>query len=86
MTEQSDLFGAPPQPLRGRHYVRPRGYAGTPGRGPAGAACRTCRHLARVECAKTYLKCGLARERWTGGRASDVLAGSPACQFWEAPS
>jgi hypothetical protein len=63
----------------------PAGYAGVPGRGPAGETCRTCRHLFRNRLAKTYLKCSLMEWRWTGSRKTDILAGSPACERWEAP-
>ena len=58
------------------------GYAGTPGRGPAGETCRSCRHLYRHEVAKTYLKCD--RIRWTNGAKTDIRAKSPACEHWEA--
>lgn len=89
-----DLFGeAPAQqsrpgkglgPQGGKHYVKPWGYVCPPGTGPAGHTCGDCRHLYRNRLAKTYLKCYLARRKWTGGRATDVLAGSPACSKWES--
>jgi hypothetical protein len=60
------------------------GYAATPGSGPAGETCRTCKHLHRKRLAGTYLKCGLMSAVWTGGAATDVKAGSPACSRWEA--
>lgn len=64
----------------------PAGYAATPGGGPDGETCGSCRHLTRTEgTAKAYLKCGLNAARWTGGRKSDVLARSPACARWVAP-
>lgn len=60
-----------------------RGYYAPPGAGPKGETCKTCRHLVRKSLAKTYLKCGKARAKWTGGHGSDVLARSPACAGWE---
>jgi len=78
----SDLFGNPIQ-KRGRHYIQPRGYVGTPGTGPQGETCKTCRHLVRVQWSRSRPKCGAARAKWTRGRASDVLVRAPACQFWE---
>lgn len=87
----NDLFG---RPLAAHEMAKPtgpgkrktpkKGYGGHPGDGPAGETCRTCLHLCRIERAKTYLKCGLARHRWTGGPGSDVLAGSPACENWQS--
>ena len=69
---------------RGKHYVEPRGHAWTPGSGPAGETCGSCAHVERRSWAKTYLKCGLAKARWTNGRASDVRARDPACRHWES--
>ena len=62
----------------------PRGHVRPPGTGPKGETCKTCKHLYRNRQAKTYLKCGLARARWTGGGATDIRAGDPACERWEA--
>ena len=90
---KTDLFGeAPDQPAPGsklgpqggKHYVKPWGYFAPPGTGPAGETCKTCAHIAvKGGVAGRYLKCGRARARWTGGRKSDILAGSPACSGWE---
>ena len=62
-----------------------RGHSATPGTGPAGESCRTCRHRYRnvVRSGRAYLKCDLQRARWTGGRATDIRAKDPACRFWE---
>ena len=68
-----------------RKTATPNGYAWRPGTGPAGETCKTCRHLVRRNYAKTYLKCGLMRQAWTGGHGSDIKAKSPACKFWEKP-
>ncbi len=76
-------MGGETVPLRGKHYVQPRGYAAPPGTGPGGETCKTCEYLYRNQLAKTYLKCGLMHGAWTGGRKTDVLAGSPACEKWE---
>lgn len=94
MAEYVNLFGEPvsiPEasiPTTGapkkRKETRPQGYAARPGSGPAGETCKSCRHLERVHYAKTYRKCGLNKANWTHGPGSDVLAGSPACQLWEA--
>jgi hypothetical protein len=69
-----------------RKEPEPRGHVLTPGSGPTGAKCGGCVHLARIELSKTYLKCGLARARWTGGRATDIRAGDDACRLFEAVS
>lgn len=90
-----DLFGKAPEhapvgpkrgPQGGKHYVRPMGYGGIPGTGPAGMHCRDCEHyVSRQGNTRTYPKCGLNRARWTSGRGSDILASSPACsRFKEA--
>lgn len=63
----------------------PSGYAAIPGTGPEGETCASCRNLVRQHYAKTYLKCGVIVERWTGGRKTDVLARSPACLRWLPP-
>lgn len=76
-SERSKLF---------RKGTQPNGYAAPPGTGPAGETCKTCKHIARIEYAKTYLKCRANAGRWTGGRATDILAGSPACRLWESPT
>lgn len=68
----------------GRKDPKPQGYADTPGTGPEGQTCKTCQHIARIEHSKTYLKCGLMRQHWTGGGRTDIRAGSPACKLWEA--
>lgn len=89
MTEL-DLFGqeisAEPPPIMRDGKRRPtpkKGYAAAPGTGPAGETCKTCRHLARLQYAKVYLKCALRRPTWTGGPGTDILAKSPACEKWE---
>lgn len=77
-----DLFGYEAKP-RGKHYVRPAGYVMPPGSGPDEKTCKDCKHLCRIRFANTYLKCGLARSAWTGGRKSDILANSPTCSKFE---
>jgi hypothetical protein len=90
MTRAADLFGLDraltPEERRklSRRDPEPRGHAGIPGSGPAGETCGSCKHLCRNQMAKVYLKCGLNRQMWTGGRASDVRARDLACKFWEA--
>lgn len=91
-----DLFGPVPEgarigpkrgPKGGKHYVRPNGYAGIPGTGPDGKRCMDCDHYCRHQGgANTYPKCRLRKATWTAGRASDILARSPACsRFQETP-
>jgi hypothetical protein len=75
--------------VRGKHYVKPNGYAAPPGSGPKEKTCKDCGHYCRV--ASNYLgrrrfpKCGLNRANWTGGRGSDILAGAPACLHFKEP-
>lgn len=58
-----------------------KGYAGNPGQGPEGKLCKHCKHFIRLEYAKTYYKCGLTN--YTGGKATDIKATSPSCQYFE---
>ena len=60
-------------------------YAGVPGSGPDGETCRTCSHKDYAGgCAGVFIKCGLMRARWTRGGGTDIKAGTPACEKWEA--
>lgn len=60
------------------------GYPARPGSGPPGETCGTCRHYCRVKWHdKTYRKCGAAKESWTHGTGSDILARAAACVHWE---
>lgn len=63
------------------------GYAATPGTGPMGETCHSCKHYAYNEgrTARAYRKCALMRAIWTGGPGTDIKAGSPACSKWERP-
>lgn len=84
-----DVFGNEITEEQARKIVKrkdpvPNGYAAKPGTGPIGESCKTCRHLYRNEQSKVYLKCDLMKAKWTGGRASDILAKAPACSRWEA--
>ncbi|MGY6257262.1 hypothetical protein ACXIVK_27775 [Paraburkholderia caledonica] len=67
-----------------RKPTTPNGYAGSPGRGPAGETCRSCQHKRSTgsSTARTYWKCGLMQAHWTGGPGTDIRMRSPACQFW----
>lgn len=71
-------------PKRGKHYIEPRGYAGTPGSGPEGETCGSCRHRKNRVFAKAYPKCALTRAAWTRSRRTDILVSSPACEKWES--
>lgn len=61
----------------------PRGHAARPGTGPDGETCGSCAHVFRRQLGKTYLKCSLAKAKWTGGGASDIRARDAACSRWE---
>lgn len=94
---EHDLFGGLPRAItfktidgreveyakRGKYYVEPRGYYAKPGTGPAGETCGSCRHHVTIRYSKRYHKCALARGKWTGGRASDILVRASACIGWE---
>jgi len=67
---------------RGKHYVQPRGYFQSPGTGPFGETCGSCKHISKD---RRWAKCELARAKWTGGRGTDVLVRAPACYSWEKP-
>lgn len=90
MSTECDLFGeAPAQkgigPRGGKNYVKPWGYYMPPGTGPTGETCGTCEHIVyRGNTAGHYLECLRAKAKWTHGRKSDILAGSPACSGWES--
>lgn len=68
---------------RGKHYIAPRGGVDRPSTGPDGETCGSCRYLVRIQMAKTYLKCGLNRGKWTGGGKTDVRSRWKACSRWE---
>jgi len=61
----------------------PRGHAAPPGSGPQGETCGSCEHIFRKSLSKTYIKCALARARWTGGGGTDIRVRDPACRLWE---
>lgn len=60
-------------------------YSMSPGTGPAGETCKTCKHICRINIrsGRTFRKCGLAKHHWTHGPGSDIKASSPACRSWE---
>jgi hypothetical protein len=83
-----ELFGHPPLKHEAKKYkrkpTRPNGYAGNPGRGPQGETCRSCEHyVLKNSHSRVYRKCGLCEASWTHGPGSDILARSPACEYWE---
>ena len=89
----SNMFGNPIIPdgpaltLNERRKLKrrdplPAGYAALPGTGPAGETCGTCRHHAIVQHSNRYHKCGLMRQKWTGGVKTDIRVRSPACREW----
>lgn len=82
-----DLFGAPVQadPAKKRKDTKPGGYARTPGSGPAGQTCGSCRFCIGTGAGRhTYYKCEIIKFRWTRGPGTDILKKSPACSMWMA--
>jgi hypothetical protein len=69
----------------GRKSPKPSGHAAQPGTGPKGETCGSCAWLYRKRLGKTYRKCGLMEQHWTGGYGTDVRAKDPACSKWERP-
>lgn len=65
--------------------TQPNGHFARPGTGPEGETCKTCAHRVRNELrsGRVFQKCGKARERWTGGRGSDIRVTDAACVGWE---
>ncbi|QQS33529.1 MAG: hypothetical protein IPM50_02795 [Acidobacteriota bacterium] len=45
-----------------------------------GRTCRTCRHATRIS---YFYKCGLAQDKWTGSRNTDIRLKDPACAKYE---
>jgi hypothetical protein len=91
--EVTDLFGEKvieriSEARPGRKPTQPKGYAASPGTGPAGETCKTCTHKRSTgsACARVYWKCDLMRNAWTGGPGTDIRMGSPACSRWEKDS
>jgi hypothetical protein len=68
-----------------RKPTRPKGYAATPGTGPEGETCQSCRFKRSTagSTAKAYWKCKLNEANWTGGPGSDIRMRSPACLHWK---
>lgn len=67
-------------PVRGKHYIEPRGYYQRPGTGPAGETCGSCEHIVR---GRRWAKCELSRRTWTHSRGTDILVSAPACRKWQ---
>jgi len=77
--EAKNIFGETIKvPVRGKHYVQPRGYVAPPGSGQNDKTCGQCVHAQRHG---NYSKCALARH--SGCRATDILLRSPSCRFFE---
>lgn len=88
-TSDTDLWNLPIGEFKSKYKrkaTQPRGHAGPIGSGPKGETCKTCKYLTRITYAKTYLKCGLMRQQWTGGPGTDIRAKDAACWKWEAES
>jgi len=56
-------------------------YAATPGTGPAGETCGSCKHWVSPAGRKRHPKCGLTN--YTHGDATTIRLSSPACSKWE---
>lgn len=56
-------------------------YAGTPGTGPVGKTCRSCKHKTYTGGAKRHPKCGLTD--YTHGDATTIRTSTPACHRYE---
>ncbi len=88
MVEQQVIWeehGHPPEPKykSPSRWKKPNGYPAMPGTGPEGETCKTCHYkTTKPGMAGRYLKCGLMYRHWTGGAATDIKAGSPACRNW----
>lgn len=66
--------------LKPKHSCR--GYASSPGLGPAGETCGTCMYCRRVEYhSKHYYKCRLVKRTHETG--TDIRLKSPACREWK---
>lgn len=62
--------------------LKPGGYAGSPGSGPAGETCKTCENYTHVHYRDgVFRKCGLVQQ--THGKGTDIQARAPACIHWE---
>lgn len=77
---QPELFDAGPRIRMAKHPCTPA----SPGSGPAGETCKTCRHITTMPgVAGRYLKCGLMQHEWSRGPGTDIKARWPACSAWE---
>lgn len=83
MSLDTDLFGEAMPTV-----AHTGAYAGHPGAGPAGKCCRDCAHYCRTRSGSShvYRKCALIKHRWTNGAGTDIKAGTPACEYFEARS
>lgn len=81
MVKAINIFGDEIEvPVRGKHYVQPKGYAYFPGTGPKDESCGSCMHAERHA---RWAKCGHPNyPKHTGGRGTDILLRSPACKYW----
>lgn len=78
MPDQGEMFDKPR-----KHTKLPgEGYAASPGSGPRGETCRSCRHLRRLDGRKaTWNKCRLVK--WSSTKNTDIRLDAPACLRWE---
>lgn len=74
----TDLFGE-----QAVAVPNPEAYAGRPGAGPLGRQCRHCAHYTRHRPrGRVYLKCGHPHVSWTADEATDIKAGTAACEHF----
>lgn len=70
-------------PAKPKRSYAASGFAGTPGRGPAGESCGTCTHcVKRTHRGAAFHKCGLLRAHWNKSPRTDITRGSPACELF----
>lgn len=87
----TDLFGevrqwrdVPVSERKGKYKPYPHGWAGHPGRGPAGETCNSCEFKIKLSAGnKTFYKCIKAKHRWTGSVNTDITLKTAACEFFE---
>lgn len=78
-----DLFGVEVSPLARRQIRRAdKAHADAPGTGPQGETCGSCGHLVERQFSRSYYKCVLQRQLWTGGLGTDVRLKDRSCSKW----
>jgi len=81
ITDIEKEFGVRESPLKGLKLVT--GYPATPGTGPDGETCKTCKFKTRFQSGKVWYKCKKMYDHWSHGTGTDIKMGAPACSYWE---